>query len=221
MTSKHPYTLSASISLYHLLFVHRHVFPLNISPCVEPETRGHLCLSMMGWILPSRCCTKSPFSKWLEWMRGHSIWGRRTMQALAVMELAFSPFMSRGGPFAQWKTRKANTGLLQNELFCRPHDFAFSSWAWMCCFISCLTFWLFIVHCSLSLSPPFLLFFSVPLATVSKVPIPKGWRRGPVMSCMHNSTPVIYVLLSHPLHLCHSFLSLMLPGLFPSIRPHL
>lgn len=39
------------------------------------------------------------------------------MQALAVMVLAFSPFMSRGGPFAEWNTRKANTGLLENELF--------------------------------------------------------------------------------------------------------
>lgn len=51
-------------------------------------------------------------------------------------------------------------------------------------FFTCLDF----VHPSLSLS--------VPLATVSKVPIPKGWRRGLVMSCMHNCTPEIYVLLS-------------------------
>lgn len=33
------------------------------------------------------------------------------MQALAVMELVFSPFMSRGGPFAEWDTGKANAGL--------------------------------------------------------------------------------------------------------------
>lgn len=37
------------------------------------------------------------------------------MQGLAVMELAFSPFMSRGGPFAEWDMRKVNAGLLGNE----------------------------------------------------------------------------------------------------------
>ena len=33
------------------------------------------------------------------------------MQAVAVMELAFSPFMSRGGLFAEWVPRKVNAGL--------------------------------------------------------------------------------------------------------------
>lgn len=54
---------------------------------------------------------------------------------------------------------------------------------------------------SLTTSP--LSLYSVPLATVSKVPIPKGWRRGPVMSCTHNSTPVIHGRLSVPLCHCH------------------
>lgn len=49
------------------------------------------------------------------------------MQALAVMELAFSHFMSRGGPFAEWNMRKPNTGLLGNEQFSQLHDFAFLS----------------------------------------------------------------------------------------------
>lgn len=51
--------------------------------------------------------------------------------------------------------------------------------------------------------------YSVPLATVSKAPIPKGWRRGPVMSSMHNCIPVIDVQLSLPLCHCHLFLSFL------------
>lgn len=39
------------------------------------------------------------------------------MQARAVMELAFSPFMSRGGPFAEWDMRKENAGLLGKQHF--------------------------------------------------------------------------------------------------------
>ena len=80
--------------------------------------------------------------------------------------------------------------------------------SWICFFQpSCPPLFLSL---SLPLSlPRSLSLYAVPLATVSKVPIPKGWRRGPVMSCMHNSTPVIHVPFSLPLCLCHTFLYLL------------
>lgn len=167
-----------------------------------------------------RCCTKSPFSKWLEWMRGHSIWGRRTMQALAVMELAFSPTMGRGGPFAEWDIRKLNVvkRLLGNEHFFRPHDFAFTKVEFSVSLAICLV----PLFSTILSPPPSLSQYSVPLATVSKVPIPKGWRRGPVMSCMHNSTPVIHALFSpSSLSLSHfSFLTLFIFSCYtPSQMP--
>lgn len=54
MTSEQPYTLTANISLLLLLFVHQHVFPSIVLHVLKPETRGHLCLSIMCPFLPSR-----------------------------------------------------------------------------------------------------------------------------------------------------------------------
>lgn len=55
MTSKNPYTLTANISLYQTSLCPSTCFSINISPCVKPETRGHLCLSIMCRFLPSGC----------------------------------------------------------------------------------------------------------------------------------------------------------------------
>lgn len=132
------------------------------------------------------------------------------MQAIAGMELLLvAPFLQAElVPFIKWNQRKMliffSSHLSKSQNFGSPqHSYSFISCPSSTPFHSFFpptvcppTYPTFPHHL-----PPSL--YSVPLATVSKVPIPKGWRRGPVMSCMHNSTPVIHGLLSVPLCHCH------------------
>lgn len=137
ITSSHPYTLTDSISLQQLLFVYQHAFfPINIiSVCIK-LARGHLCFSITcQFFLPSHCISAalnlSSLNDWSEWEVGLGIRGKRTMRALAVLELPFSPFMRWGGPFSEWDVKKVTADLFWkcffppslSFLFSRSHDF--------------------------------------------------------------------------------------------------
>lgn len=175
-------------------------FSINIPPCVKTETTEAVSASLScACFLPS-CRSKSPLPKWLEWMRGHSIWGRRrTMRAVAMIESLLVAFYEQ-----RWSI--GWIGLREGKCWYVVVNF---------CFLSA-THIVKVVKFSAVLAvslPCYLLhllpLYSVPFATVSKVPIPKGWRRVAVMSSMHNSTPVIHGLLSQPLCHCHLFLSVL------------
>lgn len=168
------------------------------------------------FLIPSwlhQCCFKSPLSKWLEWMeRSQYIGGRRTMSTVGAPSLRSVFFFvlfslwAEGVPFTELDLGGGHLNFFQiTKLWFHSRNI--------------LTVSLAACHPPLWFSPPLptncpptyptfshhlpLAQYSVPLATVSKVPIPKGWRRGPVMSCMHNSTPVIHGLFSLPLCHCH------------------
>lgn len=105
-------------------------FPINIiSVCIK-LARGHLCFSITCrfFFLPSHCISAalnlSSLNDWSEWEVGLGIRGKRTMRALAVLELPFSPFMRWGGPFAEWDVKKVTADLFW-KCFFPPFSFFF------------------------------------------------------------------------------------------------
>lgn len=115
-------------------------FPINIiSVCIK-LARGHLCFSITCrfFFLPSHCISAalnlSSLNDWSEWEVGLGIRGKRTMRALAVLELPFSPFMRWGGPFAEWDVKKVTADLFW-KCFFPPFSFFFFSFfqiTWLC-----------------------------------------------------------------------------------------
>lgn len=55
MTSKHPHTLTASISLYQLLFGHQHVFPSIVLHVLNRRPEAISASLSCAGFLPSRC----------------------------------------------------------------------------------------------------------------------------------------------------------------------